>query len=81
MSFIDLVERLGEDRYRVSVRLRERTVPFVFQVDRRNGLDVVSWDPAFEAVMQRSVGRAQPILAAVLALHQAQACIANIEDP
>jgi hypothetical protein len=79
MASVDLIERAGAAEYRVSLRVGARAIVFLFHVTHRNGLDVVSWDGAFEHVMQRSLGRAQPILAAVLALHQAQACLPDNE--
>jgi len=81
MRKIDAIERCSETEYRVLITLEDRPANFLFHVDQRDGIDVVTWEKDFETLMWRTVATVQPILAAVLALHQAQTCLSHLEIP
>ena len=81
MRNIDAIERSSDSEYRVLITLEDRTVAFLFHVDQRNDINVVTWDKHFEKLMWQTVAKIQPILAAVLAFHEAQTCLADLAIP
>jgi hypothetical protein len=72
MSHVQRVERIGDGNYRVLIRTSKEERDFTFRVEVHEGIEVVTWPEEFDLFMENNTGSAQPLLAAVLAFHQAQ---------
>jgi hypothetical protein len=72
-SRLKSITRTSSGHYRIELEEigSKRTVAFDFEVDGRDGIDVVMSPPAFYDYMSQKVGPATPLLAAVGKFHQA----------
>jgi len=71
MITIDLVRALSPGKYRVEVHIQGSAASFDFSVDQHHGIDVVTWDAAFDAVKERNAEKTKALLQVIMAFHRA----------
>lgn len=74
MTSLKVIEQVGVDAYRIQLEVSGTKLAFELRVENRHEIDVVSWGNEFQDFMWRNANETEPLLAAVLAFHQAQRC-------
>lgn len=68
---LDRIEQVDQNQYRAVIETPSGVRSFLFEVDAKDGIDVVTWGDDFGAYRDEHQAHAQALLHAVGAFHEA----------